>query len=408
MTFGIEKGVYTLSLGMEATLAWAIILLLIGRWLVQRVYVLQRFCIPAPVVGGLLFSLLTLFLHQTGLMAVKMTTTFQTPLMLGFFTTIGLIASLKLVKKGGKILFFYWLLCSILALMQNSIGVSLAEVLDIHPLLGVLMGAVSMEGGHGAAGAFGPEVEAMGIYGATAVAMAAATFGLVSGGLIGGPIANYLIKKGNLTSTELDENPDAVTEEAVEGTHMTASLFMQHAAVITVCMTVGLWVATTLKASLAIALPSYVGAMFFAVVVRNLNDHFHWMNLDNGIINFIGEICLGIFLSMALMTLRLWELADLALPMIIVLAAQVLFMVFYTVVIAFRVLGKTYDAAIICAGMAGHGLGATPNAIANMTAVTERFGPSTKAFLVVPLCGAFLIDLFGIPCITWFINYFAP
>lgn len=408
MTFGIEKGVYTLSLGMEATLAWAIILLLIGRWLVQRVYVLQRFCIPAPVVGGLLFSLLTLFLHQTGLMAVKMTTTFQTPLMLGFFTTIGLIASLKLVKKGGKILFFYWLLCSILALMQNIIGVSLAEVLDIHPLLGVLMGAVSMEGGHGAAGAFGPEVEAMGIYGATAVAMAAATFGLVSGGLIGGPIANYLIKKGNLTSTELDENPDAVTEEAVEGTHMTASLFMQHAAVITVCMTVGLWVATTLKASLAIALPSYVGAMFFAVVVRNLNDHFNWMNLDNGIINFIGEICLGIFLSMALMTLRLWELADLALPMIIVLAAQVLFMVFYTVVIAFRVLGKTYDAAIICAGMAGHGLGATPNAIANMTAVTERFGPSTKAFLVVPLCGAFLIDMFGIPCITWFINYFAP
>ena len=408
MTFGIEKGVYTLSLGMEATLAWAIILLLIGRWLVQRVYVLQRFCIPAPVVGGLLFSLLTLFLHQTGLMAIKMTTTFQTPLMLGFFTTIGLIASLKLVKKGGKILFFYWLLCSILALMQNIIGVSLAEVLDIHPLLGVLMGAVSMEGGHGAAGAFGPEVEAMGIYGATAVAMAAATFGLVSGGLIGGPIANYLIKKGNLTSTELDENPDAVTEEAVEGTHMTASLFMQHAAVITVCMTVGLWVATTLKASLAIALPSYVGAMFFAVVVRNLNDHFHWMNLDNGIINFIGEICLGIFLSMALMTLRLWELADLALPMIIVLAAQVLFMVIYTVVIAFRVLGKTYDAAIICAGMAGHGLGATPNAIANMTAVTERFGPSTKAFLVVPLCGAFLIDLFGIPCITWFINYFAP
>lgn len=408
MTFGIEKGVYTLSLGMEATLAWAIILLLIGRWLVQRVYVLQRFCIPAPVVGGLLFSLLTLFLHQMGLMAVKMTTTFQTPLMLGFFTTIGLIASLKLVKKGGKILFFYWLLCSILALMQNIIGVSLAEVLDIHPLLGVLMGAVSMEGGHGAAGAFGPEVEAMGIYGATAVAMAAATFGLVSGGLIGGPIANYLIKKGNLTSTELDENPDAVTEEAVEGTHMTASLFMQHAAVITVCMTVGLWVATTLKASLAIALPSYVGAMFFAVAVRNLNDHFHWMNLDNGIINFIGEICLGIFLSMALMTLRLWELADLALPMIIVLAAQVLFMVFYTVVIAFRVLGKTYDAAIICAGMAGHGLGATPNAIANMTAVTERFGPSTKAFLVVPLCGAFLIDLFGIPCITWFINYFAP
>lgn len=408
MTFGIEKGVYTLSLGMEATLAWAIILLLIGRWLVQRVYVLQRFCIPAPVVGGLLFSLLTLFLHQTGLMAVKMTTTFQTPLMLGFFTTIGLIASLKLVKKGGKILFFYWLLCSILALMQNIIGVSLAEVLDIHPLLGVLMGAVSMEGGHGAAGAFGPEVEAMGIYGATAVAMAAATFGLVSGGLIGGPIANYLIKKGNLTSTELDENPDAVTEEAVEGTHMTASLFTQHAAVITVCMTVGLWVATTLKASLAIALPSYVGAMFFAVVVRNLNDHFHWMNLDNGIINFIGEICLGIFLSMALMTLRLWELADLALPMIIVLAAQVLFMVFYTVVIAFRVLGKTYDAAIICAGMAGHGLGATPNAIANMTAVTERFGPSTKAFLVVPLCGAFLIDMFGIPCITWFINYFAP
>ncbi|MBE6080742.1 MAG: sodium/glutamate symporter [Veillonella sp.] len=427
MTFLWEQGIPVIKLDMIATLALAILLLLLGRVMVNRISILGRFCIPAPVAGGLLFSILMLILHQTNVLVIKMDTLLQTPFMLAFFSTIGLIASLKLVKKGGKLLLFYWLLCGFLSLMQNVIGVSLAQLLDIDPLLGVLMGAVSMEGGHGAAGAFGPEVEAMGVFGATAVAMAAATFGLVSGGLIGGPIAKYLLNKYNLKSTEelelaeggsvtaTDMQSDAAMEsdkavkqesEYVESGVSAHSLFT-HTAIIAICMTVGLAVAAWLKGLAGIALPSYVGAMFFAVILRNLNDQLNVVKVHTETINLIGDYCLGVFLSMALMTLKLWELIDLAIPMLIVLGAQVVFMIVYCLFAVFPLLGKTYDAVIMCAGMAGHGLGATPNAMANMKAVTEKYGPSTKAFLIVPLCGAFLIDLFALPCIVWFINYFA-
>ena len=429
MTFLWEQGIPVIKLDMIATLALAILLLLLGRVMVNRIGILGRFCIPAPVAGGLLFSILMLILHQSNILIIKMDTLLQTPFMLAFFSTIGLIASLKLVKKGGKLLLFYWLLCGFLSLMQNVIGVSLAQVFDIDPLLGVLMGAVSMEGGHGAAGAFGPEIEAMGVFGATAVAMAAATFGLVSGGLVGGPIAKYLLNKNNLKSTEAlelagdgtvtatggnngvssssDDAKAAKKESEYAESAISAHSLFIHTAIIAVCMTIGLMVGSWLKGSLGIALPSYVGAMFFAVILRNINDQLNVVKLHTETINLIGDYCLGVFLSMALMTLKLWELVDLAIPMIVVLGAQVVFMIVYCLFIVFPLLGKTYDAVIMCAGMAGHGLGATPNAMANMKAVTEKFGPSTKAFLIVPLCGAFLIDLFALPCIVWFINYFA-
>lgn len=423
MSFLWEQGVPVIKLDMIATLALAILLLLFGRVLVNRISILGRFCIPAPVAGGLLFSILMLVLQQSGLLLVKMDTLLQVPFSLAFFTTIGLIASLRLVKQGGKLLLVYWFFCALLSLMQNLIGTSLAQVLGIDPLLGVLMGAVSMEGGHGAAGAFGPEVEAMGVYGATAVAMAAATFGLVSGGLIGGPMAKHLLNKYNLHSTELEDvavegvategsaSAKAETSTAEESEYVTnevsAHSFLLHSGVIAICMSVGLWVASWLKGSLGIALPSYVGAMFFAVILRNLNDQLKIVKLHTPTINLIGDVCLGVFLSMALMTLKLWELVDLAIPMLVVLGAQVLFMILYCLYVVFPMLGRSYDAVIMCAGMAGHGLGATPNAMANMKAVTEKYGPSTKAFLIVPLCGAFLIDLFALPCIVWFINYFA-
>ena len=429
MTFLWEQGIPVIKLDMIATLVLAILLLLLGRVMVNRIGILGRFCIPAPVAGGLLFSILMLILHQSNILIIKMDTLLQTPFMLAFFSTIGLIASLKLVKKGGKLLLFYWLLCGFLSLMQNVIGVSLAQVFDIDTLLGVLMGAVSMEGGHGAAGAFGPEIEAMGVFGATAVAMAAATFGLVSGGLVGGPIAKYLLNKNNLKSTEAlelagdgtvtatggnngvssssDDAKAAKKESEYAESAISAHSLFIHTAIIAVCMTIGLMVGSWLKGSLGIALPSYVGAMFFAVILRNINDQLNVVKLHTETINLIGDYCLGVFLSMALMTLKLWELVDLAIPMIVVLGAQVVFMIVYCLFIVFPLLGKTYDAVIMCAGMAGHGLGATPNAMANMKAVTEKFGPSTKAFLIVPLCGAFLIDLFALPCIVWFINYFA-
>lgn len=408
MNLLFQDGIYTLELSMIATLALALSLLFLGRFLRRKIYFLERFCIPAPVIGGLLFSILTLILHQSNLFAIKMDTTFQSPFMLLFFTCIGLNASLKLVKKGGKALFIYWLLCCFLAISQNTIGVVLAKLVNIHPLLGVMMGAVSMEGGHGAAGAFGPEAEAMGVTGAAVVAMAAATFGLVSGGLIGGPLAKYLITKNHLSPSQEDLNmKQEVAEQDTDISIFHTNSVLVHLTIISICMTIGLVVADSLKASFGIALPGYVGAMFTAVFVRNINDAKKIFPLYSQVISNLGDIGLGIFLSMALMSLRLWELADLAIPMFIILFAQVLWMIFYTLFVVFRLLGKDFDAAIMVAGMAGHGLGATPNAIANMTTVTEKYGPSTKAFLIVPLCGAFLIDLVGIPTIVWFMNAFA-
>ncbi|WP_027626840.1 sodium/glutamate symporter [Clostridium lundense] len=405
----IIKGALTLKVDMIATLTLALLLLFLGNYLRKKVNFFERFCIPAPVIGGLLFSILALVLKQSNVITITMDTTFQSPFMIAFFTTIGLGASFGLVKKGGKPLVIYWVLCCILAVAQNAIGVSLAKLVGIHPVLGVMMGAVSMEGGHGAAAAFGPMAEGLGVASATTVAVAAATFGLISGGLIGGPIAKYLIDKYDLKPTEAEELAGESYKEAAgisEKANVTSSIFLLQLAVITVCMTIGSMASAWITKETGAALPGYVGAMFTAVIFRNINDQFKIVKLDLYTIDLIGDVCLGVFLSMALMTLKLWELSNLAGPMIVVLMGQVIFMLLYTIFIVFKALGKDFDAAVMAAGMAGHGLGATPNAIANMGTVTEKYGPSTKAFLIVPLVGAFLIDLIGIPNIVWFINYF--
>lgn len=401
-------GIFTLNVDMVATLAIAILLLLLGYSLRKKVSFFEKFCIPAPVIGGLLFAVLALILKQGNIVTLKMETTFQSPFMIAFFTTVGLGASFGLVKKGGLPLIIYWLLCGFLAVSQNVIGFIFAKLTGIHPLLGIMAGAVSMEGGHGAAAAFGPTVEALGVQGATTVAVAAATFGLISGGLIGGPIARYLIDKHQL-KPDTSDRETIETFEQIAGTSETSKItshsIMIHMAVITVCMTLGSMAAGWFAKVTGQVLPGYVGAMFLAVLFRNLNDRIHLVHLDLYTIDLIGNVSLGIFLSMALMTLKLWELFDLAIPMFIILAAQVTFIIVFTIFICFRLLGKNFDAAIMSAGMAGHGLGATPNAIANMGAVTEKYGPSPRAFMIVPLVGAFLIDLIALPNIVWFINF---
>lgn len=408
MKIEMVKGILTFKMDMIATLTVALMLLFLGYYLRKKVKFFERFCIPAPVIGGLLFSIFALVLKQSNIITISMDTTFQSPFMIAFFTTVGIGGSFSLVKKGGKPLIIYWILCSILAIAQNAIGVATAKMVGIHPVLGVMMGAVSMEGGHGAAAAFGPTAEALGVASATTVAVAAATFGLISGGLIGGPIAKYLIDKNNLKPTEVEEFTGESYREAAgiaSASNVTSHGFLVQLAIITVCMTIGsvicAWIAKT-----GTVIPGYVGAMFTAVAFRNLNDKFKFIKIDFYIVDLIGDVCLGTFLSMALMSLKLWELATLAGPMVIVLVAQVAFMIIYTIFIVFKALGKDFDAAVMASGMAGHGLGATPNAIANMGAVTEKYGPSTKAFLIVPLVGAFLIDLIGIPNIVWFINFF--
>ncbi|WP_010296809.1 sodium/glutamate symporter [Clostridium senegalense] len=405
----IIEGLLVLKVDMVATLAIAILLLLLGYWIIKKVSFLRKFCIPAPVIGGLLFSILTLILKQSNLVTIDMDTTFQSPFMIAFFTTIGLGASFKLLKKGGKCLVIYWILCGVLAISQNVIGVVFAKITGIHPMFGIMAGSVSMEGGHAAAAAFGKTAETMGVSGAKTVAIAAATFGLICGGLIGGPIAKGLIDKYKLKPSTISEYDTTSYDEVVNdenSSKVTTKNIMIHLAVITVCMTIGSIVSEWFSNVTGLSLPGYVGAMFIAVIFRNINDKKHIVKLNFNLIDLMGNTCLGIFLSMALMTLKLWELSGLAGPLLIIVIAQVVFMILYTTFVVFKLVGKDFDAAVMAAGMAGHGLGATPNAIANMSAVTEKYGQSAKAFLIVPLVGAFLIDVIGIPTIVLFMNLF--
>lgn len=410
MGFEIVDGIKTINLDMVATVALASLLLLFGNFLKKKVKVLEKFCIPGPVVGGLLFAIIVFILKSSNIVTVSMDTTLQSPFMIAFFTTVGLGASFALLKKGGKLLIVYWLLCGLLSIAQNLIGVIGAKLTGINPLIGVMCGAVSMEGGHGAAASFGATVESLGVNGAVTIGMAAATFGVMCGGLIGGPISRYLIDKYKLKPIENEDNINVSVEE-VAGIKISDSFssntMIVQIAVIASCMTIGSLVGSWFSNVTGVVLPGYVGAMFIAVIFRNINDKFKMVNLDLYSIDIISNICLGIFLTMALMTIKLWELAGLAGPMIIIVTAQVIFIALYGLFIAFRLLGKDFDAAIMVSGMLGHGLGATPNALANINSVTSRYGNSTKALLIVPLVGAFLIDLVAIPTIVTFINLFS-
>lgn len=394
----------TLVLNEITTIFLAIALLTLGMLLIKKVGFLRKFCIPAPVIGGLLFAIFATIFKSLGWLEITLDTSLQSLFMLTFFTTVGLGASFKLVKLGGKLLVIYWLACGFLALAQNAIGVSMAYLFDIHPLIGMMAGAVSMEGGHGAATAFGQTVEDLGISSALSIGVAAATFGLVAGGLIGGPIVRYLITKYNLKPKET-EAVEVTSIEANEKPIDTNSFFIQ-VLLITFCMALGVYLGNVFTSITDFVLPDYVGAMFVAVIVRNIVDKINPDAIHMKSIGLIGDVTLGVFLSMALMSIKLWEVANLALPLLVIVFVQVIFIIVFGIFVLFRLLGKDYDAAIMVAGFTGHGLGATPNAMANMAAVTERFGPSRKAYLIVPIVGAFLIDVFAMPIIITTINLF--
>lgn len=375
-----------IEINQITTVFLAVALFALGSFLINKIGFLKRFCIPAPVVGGLLFAALATILKTTGILEISLDTSLQSLFMITFFTTIGLGASFKLVKLGGKLLIIYWLACGFLALMQNVIGVSLASLMGIHPLIGMMAGAVSMEGGHGAAAAFGQTLEDLGISSAMTIGAAAATCGLVAGGLIGGPIVKYLVGKYNLTP---DEQESEEVEYENKHEQITSDSFFTQVLLITFCMAVGTYVGTLFSEATGFVLPGYVGAMFVAVLVRNIMDKFKPEAINMKSISLIGDVTLGVFLSMALMSIKLWEIADLALPLFIIVFAQVFFIVVFSIFVLFKLLGKNYDAAVMVAGFAGHGLGATPNAMANMSAVVQRFGPSKKPFLSYRLSAHF-------------------
>lgn len=390
----------------------ALLLLLTGYWLRRCVKLIETFCIPAPVLGGLLMAFFALALHHGGNASIKFDRALQSPMMLAFFTTVGIGGSLALLRHGGRALLVYLVFCWTLAVVQNSVGAGLAKTLGLHPVLGIMAGAVSLEGGHGAAASFGPVAEGLGVAGATAVAIASATWGLIAGGLLGGPMAASLIrsKKVSIEASQeaiYQKKADDLLDSGTETT-ITSHPFLKALTLVLVCMALGSLVSEKIKSWADFSLPGYVGAMFVAVVFRNLNDKLKVVKIYDRSISLIGDVSIGLFLTMAMMSLRIWDLYDLALPLLAILVVQTTLIVLVARFLLFRLLGSDYDAAVMCAGFTGHGLGATPNAVANMGAVCERYGVmSHKAFLIVPLCGAVLIDLVGLPNIVWFINYFA-
>ena len=407
MKIEMLEGVLNFNADAIMTVAMATVLLLIGFWLKSKIKVLNKYCIPAPVVGGFLFMFITFIGHVTGTFAFNFDTYFQSPFMLAFFTTVGLGASFQLLKKGGILLIVYWLIAGIISIFQNVIGIGVSAIVGLEAPYGLLASAISMIGGHGAAGSYGQTFAEMGFSAGPEVGAAAATFGLISAVLLGGPLARRLIVKYNLKPNDDDNFSIDVSDiNASTGEKLSGLDVIKNVTVIVVCMAVGTVVSGWIGKLINMSFPTYVGAMFVAVIVRNLNEKFKWYNFSFGLVDGIGDVMLNLYLGIALMSLKLWELAGLIGGVLVVVLCQVIFMAVIAYFVVFRILGKNYDAAVMCAGLCGHGLGATPSAIVNMTAVKDQYGMSRKAFMIVPIVGAFLVDIIYQPQTIAFIKFF--
>jgi len=407
MSFETVEGTLNISCTMVMTTALAAILLLIGFWIRKKVSFLTKYCIPAPVLGGFLFMFITFAGHQSGVFVIKFDTTFQSPFMVAFFTTVGLSASLSLLKKGGILLIVYWLITGIVSIIQNCISIGLANVTGLAYPYALLAGAISMIGGHGAASSYGFTFTEMGYPAGITVGAAAATFGLIFSILVGGPVARMLIEKNHLTPDNSDTLDTSVEEiNAGHGDKLTNLDVLKNVTAILFCMALGTEISGWLGKLIGMSFPSYIGAMFVAMLVRNLNEQFHWYHFRFSLVDGTGDVMLNLYLSMALMSLNLYQLLDLIGPVLIIVAAQVVVLVLLSIFVVFPILGKNYDAAVMCAGLLGHGLGATPSAIVNMTAIKDKYGMSRKAFMIVPIVGAFLVDIIYQPQTIAFIKFF--
>lgn len=407
MSFETVENVLNINTGEMMTLALAVILLLIGYAVKSKVPFLTKYCIPAPVVGGFLFMFITFAGHMTNTFAFNFTNSFQSVFMLAFFTTVGLGASFSLLKKGGLLLIVYWLCSALISIIQNALAIGVGTAVGVASPYALLCGAISMIGGHGAAAAYGQTFMDMGYSAGMTVGAAAATFGLISGVMLGGPLARFMIEKNGLKPE--DDNTSYTEIEkvnAANGVKLSALDVIKNVSVIIVCMAVGQMVSGWIGSLINMSFPEYVGAMFVAVIARNLNDKLHFYTFSFSLVDGIGDVMLNLYLSLAMMTLALWELTDLLGGMLVILLLQVLVMALYNYFFVFRILGKNYDAAVMCSGLCGHGLGATPTAIVNMTAVCEKYGMSRRAFMIVPIVGAFLVDIIYQPQTIAFIKFF--
>lgn len=409
-----------ISLDMLQSAGVGALALVVGMILTHRVKWLQKFCIPSPVSGGIIFSLITLVLYSFFDIEVSFDGTLKEAFMLAFFSSVGFQSNLRVLRQGGRTLVMMLVLLVVVILSQNILPLCITKVMGVNPLVGMAAGSISMAGGHGTAGGFSRVLESMGLIGADTVAMAAATFGLIAGSVIGGPIAERLIHK-RLVSEQMQPKDYTIdpamagfeSDEATPGGHAlhvssNEQEFQQYARAtyaLLIVMAIGTLMSRMLNLT-GVTFPTYFGALVTAAIIRNLGEVFHVahrMELDK--IVSVGNICLSVFLGMAMASLKLWELHSLALPMIVILLSQVAMIAIITYFLAFRLLGKDYDAAILVAGICGFGLGATPNAMANMSSVCYKYHYSVKPFLIVPIVGAMFVDLINTAIITLFLNW---
>lgn len=391
-----------IQIDMYQTPAVSVLVLILGQFLKKRINFLEKFCIPAPVIGGLLFAVLTCVCYSLGIAEFTFDDTLREVCMVFFFTSVGFQANLKVLKSGGKSLFIFLGLVVVLIVSQNFLALGVSKLLHLDPLVGLCTGSIPMVGGHGTAGAFGPVLEDFDVKGATTICTAAATFGLIAGSLIGGPIGKRLIDRKKLLDTAVAEDDSILVEDEKKHERHTN---MYAAAVFQLIIAVGIGtIISELLTKTGLTFPIYIGAMIAAAVIRNIGEYSGKFDIYMGEINNLGGICLSLFLGMAMITLKLWQLAELALPLIILLSAQLILMMLFTYFVVFNVMGRDYDAAVLSAGTCGFGMGATPNAMANMQAICERYVPSVKAYLIIPLIGSLFADFLNSLVITFFIN----
>ena len=407
-----------LKLNLIHTVAFSGLVLFVGYGLRRLIRPLERVNIPAPVVGGLLIACLTLVARRFDLTFFEFDTTLRDPLMIAFFTTIGFGASISFLKKGGRQVLIFFGIATVFAVLQNVLGILIALPFGLHPLFGLLAGSVTLTGGPATGLAFAPLFEKAGVTGAATVAVAAAMFGIVCGGLLGGPIGTFLIERHRLKKAQLKERAHgdaAIAENIVEekmGERVVqapadedreAYLLLQNLVIILTAMWAGSWL-SSLFTRIGFTLPAYIGAMLVAALIRNLDDLTGWLRLSQRTIDDIGHVALQLFLVIALMTLKLWELAGLVLPLVVILVGQIVLIAVACLWPVFRLMGRDYDSAVMSSGFCGFMLGTTANAMASMKTIVERYGKSKHAFLIVSMVGAFFIDFTNAVIITIFLN----
>ena len=418
----------TIELDMIQTAAIGALALMAGMVLTRKVALLQRYCVPSPVSGGIIFSLLTLALYGWCDVEVSFDGTLKDVFMLAFFTSVGFQSDLRVIKQGGKALLVMLVLLVVIITLQNLMPMAITKSMGVDPLIGMAAGSISMTGGHGTAGGFASVLEGMGLHGAGTIGMAAATFGLIAGSVIGGPLAERIIRRKlsheqvqpqdeeidpAMAGIESDEASPAGREKRVSTNEQEFQQYAKASYCILLVMGAGSLMSWLLTKT-GITFPTYFGALILAAIVRNVmgflryKEEGKWVraekSLDMDRIVSVGNICLSLFLGMAMISLKLWELQSLALPLIVILFSQVAMMAFYAYFVAFPLLGRDYDSAVLCAGICGFGLGATPNAMANMSAVCYKYRYTVKPFLIVPIIGAMFADLINTGIITLFLN----